>query len=328
MTEFSSARSPPLAKEAPACIAYTIDGGYLFPTLLSALQARGSVAEDTCDIAICHIGAASAASEAVHSICESSGILFRQTAPSDIGNMHVMYARLFLDCILERSYGRILYVDGDTQISGSLRELVSAELSSGMILAAPDPMTIGIRADTREGRRHSAYLESIGLPRSEVGDYFNSGVLCFNAKDLSEIRSACLAEHSRSKRAFRFPDQDLLNLAARGRRQQMSFKWNFPIYFLNHSGVEDDVAPRIYHFMSNPRPWHGAFAPWGAIPFERYAQLIHRYPQLAKLQPQLPAWLRAKYALQQYYKLASENLSALPGDFRRRIALIEKDAAV
>ena len=311
-----------------AYIAYATDEGYLLPTLLSATQARANVEASVADVAVCFIGESSAATEAARRVCDQNHIEFRQAPKDLIRNLPTMYARLFLDHILEPSRERILYIDGDTQIAGSLDELAETRIGRGRVLAVRDPMTFTIDSDSHHWRDRKQYFESIGLPSRQISRYFNSGVMGFNFQDLPDIRTQCLSLLEQQKRPLRFPDQDVLNLALSGRNIDISYKWNFPSYFLNHRGIETAVAPKIYHFMSNPRPWQGPFLPWGKHFFTPYAKFLAMHPDLAHLRKTLPPWRMLKYRLQQYYKLAEENYHWRGNEFRRHVMQVEREAIV
>jgi lipopolysaccharide biosynthesis glycosyltransferase len=75
---------------------------------------------------------------------------------------------------------------------------------------------------------------------------------------------------------------------------------------MRNARVEAQIRPCIYHFMSRPKPWQGAFAPWDARVFMSYVEVMRKYPALAAYNPAMPARLRARYTLQQLYKQATE----------------------
>jgi lipopolysaccharide biosynthesis glycosyltransferase len=66
--------------------------------------------------------------------------------------------------------------------------------------------------------------------------------------------------------------------------------------------VAGAIAPRILHFMSNPKPWHGHFAPWDQAACAPYADIIRRHPELRPYRHAMPAGTRLRYQLQQRYK--------------------------
>jgi lipopolysaccharide biosynthesis glycosyltransferase len=306
------------------CVCYATDDGYLFPTLVSALQAREQVDRQN-DIVICHVGGHSPKAAVVTEICRSEKIEFISVDNAAIDGMHPMFARMFLDRFLSPDYDHVLYVDGDTQISGSLDALLNAELPEGAFLAALDPMVLAIDGAGREWEKRRSYFASIGVPPQQYRRYFNSGVLRLKLGEWAAIRSECQKSPAWGDASLRFPDQDLLNSVCQDRCKTMSFKWNFPIFFLN-CGVRDVIEPRLFHFMSNPRPWQGSFRPWGKEFSTVYADLRAKHPDLSGLMRPLPKWKIGKYWLQQHYKAGIESLSWNTGEVHEKVRAIEAEA--
>jgi lipopolysaccharide biosynthesis glycosyltransferase len=289
------------------CVCYVTDQGYLFPSLMSASQARQNVSPDKTDVVIYYVGPTTSKSELFQSICQNQNIKFARVLSADIDNMHVMFGRLFLDRFMTSNYQHILYIDGDTQIADNLDPLVDVKLPNGMFCAARDPMALAINWKNRVSADQRKYFETIGLSPDRVVNYFNSGVLRADRQGWAEISSRTL-ELIRSRGSnFRFPDQDALNLVAAERYLTMSFKWNFPVFLLN-TGLDKIVKPRIYHFMSNPRPWQGSFQPWGRKWHSTYQELVAKHPELGPHKPGLPAHRYLKYFLQQHYKKRVETV--------------------
>jgi lipopolysaccharide biosynthesis glycosyltransferase len=184
-----------------------------------------------------------------------------------------------------------------------------------------------VRDPSPAWRAQREYFLSIGLPDAGLDRYFNSGVLRASRQDWASIGKECLALVRTRGERFRFPDQDALNLCCGSRRLPMSLKWNFPIFLLN-SGVQRSLRPAIYHFMSNPRPWQGSFAPWGRSWHAPYPRLIAQHPELARFLGPLPISRRIKYTVQQRFKQLAERRRYRRPDIQARIAAIEQDAVI
>jgi len=308
------------------CVCYTTDDGYLLPTLISALQARDHVgAKD--GVVICHIGERGRKAEIVNEACRDAKVEFISVSAQTIGGRHVMFARMFLDLILPADYDSVLYVDGDTQVTGSLQPLLDAPLAAGELLAAPDPMVLMLDNRAPEWGRLRSYFSSIGLSQDRRDLYFNSGVLRFGRNDLGEIRSDCLKLLEIERPPLRFPDQDILNIACAERVRQMSFRWNFPIFFLN-CGFRAAIEPKLFHFMSNPRPWHGPLRPWGEEFSAVYARLTAGRPEFAEMLPRLPRWKLAKYWMQQHVKAYVESATWNTPAMHEKLRALEARALV
>lgn len=268
------------------CISYVTDTQYFFPTAVSAMQARNN-ARSTTDIAIVltenikNMGAA-------RKFCGQHGIklinatelIARKFAKLDKASfagrvsMSAM-GRLLLSEILPRQYETIIYIDGDTQISGSLAELEDMRVAPGKILAALDYVSILDRLN--------------GLEQSVV---FNSGVLKFDRRQwIGPAAFDYYADHGGE-----LHDQGALNAVAGDALVLISSKWNFPKQFLHLLGPE---RPTITHFMAHPKPWDGRFFPWTRKEADVYRQALRENPCLrpfvTKISPlrRIVYWLRS-----------------------------------
>jgi len=289
-----------------ACACFTTDLGYMFPSLLAAIQARQLLDADIADVVI--ILFTQERQDLFSTICRQKGIVLITANPASLQSHTAMYARLFLDELLPAQYSRILYIDGDVQIKASLNGLIQTELPEEAFCAVADPMCISADRGDDRAREIQAYFASLGVENSVAKPYFNSGVLLVNRASWAEISREALKFLTEKPELCRFQDQSALNFAGHARMRPMSFRWNFPIFFRN-CGVEANIQPAIYHFMSKPKPWNGVFPPWNASFFEPYARLLGEYPGLAAYAPAMPVRLRVKYFLQQRVKKLQETAS-------------------
>jgi hypothetical protein len=308
-----------------ACCCYLINQGYLLPTLLSARQARSAISADVGDVIVFCIDTRSDSSKAFEAAYRDSGIELHFIPPVLINHLPIMFARFFLHKLLDPKYKSILYIDGDTQIAGSLDPLLTIPLQSAPFLAARDPMSILLREGSHS--TNGSYLRSIGIEPDKIRLYCNSGVLRLNLPDWKEIGERVLQISAERGHNFKFPDQDPLNIAFGGTYLTMSYKWNFPIFFQG-LGLQDEINPTILHFMSNPRPWDGPFRPWGRPHFDAYDKLTDQFPQLRPLRRKINRLYYVKYYLQQYYKKYFELPTWNTPDVRRRIKEIEGESYI
>jgi lipopolysaccharide biosynthesis glycosyltransferase len=194
------------------------------------------------------------------------------------------YYRLFFPQILPSSIDRIIYLDSDLLVNGSLDELWETPLESHLVAAASD--------------------RNLDMQRSRLGlgpdsPYFNSGVMTLK---LSDWRQENIAERG-LEFALKYPekltncDQDVLNylLAKRSlilhqRWNAMSHLWGLDQQWLQAQGglsEEEKQAqsdPVIIHFAGAgfAKPWHYqcphpwkdryrsilATTPWAGTPLE------------------------------------------------------------
>jgi lipopolysaccharide biosynthesis glycosyltransferase len=296
--------SPPIDAAPKACVCYVVDEGYLFPTLVSAIQARANVSPTMADIIIACIGALSDKAAFMRSLAASYGIVLISVPAARINNLHPMFGRLFLDGFLPPQYERVLYIDGDTQVAGDLTPLLTIDFPLDEFLACRDPaITFGELKPSWKAK-HLQHCETIGFT-GDPADYFNSGMLVINRQGWGEIAHKCLNAYFANEALFKYPDQDALNVAAGHQCQVISNKWNFP-GFLIGSPADTERQPHIYHFMSNPRPWKAAVAPWGQHWAKPYREILIAHPELEAIAPPRERRSQLKYMLQQRIKMLSE----------------------
>jgi lipopolysaccharide biosynthesis glycosyltransferase len=311
----------------PCCICYTSDPSYLLPTFVSAVQARAAASVEKADVAIISFDADAATERVFKNACDAEGILFVPAASAMIDGANAMLARLFLTRLVPKDYQQLLYIDGDTQIRGSLDALIDAPVPAGHFMAATDPMTFEVAKTGRQNRRVANYFRNIGLPLGQTYSYFNSGVLRISRDGWDEIGQAAWAMFRQKKLSSRFPDQDVLNIVGATRQIPMSLAWNFPI-FLRNSRVENTICPIIYHFMGNPKPWQGVFLPWNNEIYKPYVDIVRKYPELASYLRAISGRKRLKYFLQQHYKKQWETFTWGFSARRLRILSYESDLAI
>jgi hypothetical protein len=161
----------------PCCVVYTTDETYLFPTLVSAIQARRFASRAGADVLICHFGVSKSAEAVFAGICAQEGIGLLAVDPRSVENATPMLSRLFLDRFVPDGYAQILYIDGDVRIVRSLDPLIGADVPDGHFLAANDPMTFMLPAADAQSRALAGHLASIGLAPAQAAAYFNTGEL-------------------------------------------------------------------------------------------------------------------------------------------------------
>ncbi len=317
---------PALATGPPnCCIAYTTDEAYLFPTLVSAMQARRHASAAKADVVIFHFSISDRAERDFTAIGAMEQVRLIAVDPRTIEGASPMLARLFLNRFVPAQYDQFLYLDGDVQIQHPIDPLIAADVPPGRFLAANDPMTFMLGDRDGPSRDLAAHLHMIGLDHRHAEGYFNTGVLRIARAgwDVTGARAWKLVRDS--GRPYRFPDQDPLNLVAADARLALSLAWNFPI-FMRNARVEPCIRPRILHYMSNPKPWQGVFAPWGAAAFAAYARAVSDHPALAPYSAGLPLQRRVRYHVQQRYKQMLEAWTWGHGHRRKRILRYEAGA--
>ena len=177
---------------------------------------------------------------------------------------YAAYARIFIPQLLHDEK-RVVYIDGDTLVNGSLGELLEIDLKGC-------PFALGVDCVP------SSYRKVINLPKPSP--YFNSGVMLI---DLDAWRShRCterfLDELNSPAGPNPLGDQDIFCRAFRGEIALLPPKWNFISHFFlfSYEGLERVVGgkeclvfskeqyeearrdTRVFHFLGQTlgRPWY------------------------------------------------------------------------
>ena len=305
-------------------VAYTATPGYLFQTILSAVQARRNV-DDATQVhvaALVEPGAAESELDGRQRPSPSAhGIRVQRVASGVLEGLHPMFGRLFLDRVLPEAIDTVLYLDGDTQVRGPLTPLLDKPLARGRLAAVIDPMSAVRRTHRGLGRRIDRGWDAAGLPPQARQGYVNSGVLMFHRADLASFRERVLAANADHGATFTHADQDAINYALWDVIDHVELEWNYPAFLLGVDWKARDDA-RVVHFMSNPRPWHGSYLPWRREGYRPYADLVRRHPELSPYwgRPALPRALRNH--AQQVYKACSEGRHWRSARFRAALEAV------
>lgn len=183
-----------------------------------------------------------------HSIRINDSI--RKIAESLPCNMHFseeMYYRLFLPWLLP-DCERVLYLDCDILVRGSLSELYDFDLEDNYVGAVHDV--------NKEIRRESIVRLKL------KGDYFNSGVQLLQLERIREKMSqeellSCIDKISREFLLI-YPDQDILNKIYEGRIKEIHKKYNYgAVTSVMHKlkNPEELHNAVVVHFISSNKPW-------------------------------------------------------------------------
>ncbi|MBE6703060.1 MAG: glycosyltransferase family 8 protein [Ruminococcaceae bacterium] len=187
--------------------------------------------------------------------------------------------RLFFHMFVKKECKRLLYIDCDTLITGSLRPLAELDMGDKVIGVVRDSLSI-------------QYKELLGLKPEDL--YFNAGVSLINIPAWNEQKiTEKMLDHIQNVQArYCNPDQDLLNLVLQGRAYILPPNYNLqphhlaftdetyfevykPAVYYTAAELEDARAnPVIFHIYRylGDFPWHkGNLHPANAL-FDQYAK--------------------------------------------------------
>jgi lipopolysaccharide biosynthesis glycosyltransferase len=167
----------------------------------------------------------------------------------------------------------IIYLDSDLLVLRDIKDLADFDLNGSPIAAAADaayqPSQLATpRADgsTPPYDLERCALAITGLAGFAPGEYINSGVMRMNlaalrAEGFGETASRMLDKWNR---LLRLRDQDVFNIALRGRIRHLDPTWNRPVGAIIKQGARlpfglgfkaESNAPAIVHFAGTRKPW-------------------------------------------------------------------------
>lgn len=178
-------------------------------------------------------------------------------------NMHFtkeMYYRLLAAKMLPESVDRVLYLDPDIMIRGSVEEFYNLSFDDNMLIAMPDPLQIE-NPKLPDNRPH---WQRLGIEEGSV--YVNSGVLLMNLALMRErnFDVNSIFEIIEAKRGdLIYPDQDAINIYFRDSMKIWKNLFNYNPGLLANEVVKWGLSkkyrrrenPMIVHFMGPVKPW-------------------------------------------------------------------------
>ena len=172
----------------------------------------------------------------------------------------IVLARLLLDKFLPDDVEKILYLDGDTIVRGSLKDLWDTNIDEYVIGASIEPTV------DRDRKK------SLGL---EFKPYYNAGVLLVNLKKWREKNAGkIILDYYKENDGKLFAnDQDAINGSLNDDIYTLLPKYNFynifyqynykflsklmePVKYIEKKEFEECVKePVIIHYLGEERPW-------------------------------------------------------------------------
>jgi lipopolysaccharide biosynthesis glycosyltransferase len=182
------------------------------------------------------------------------------------------YARLFIPTLLTEA-DRIIYMDCDMVVTGSLREAWECDLGGYILAAARCPTPT------------HAFARAIDLPSNQ---YFNAGFLVFslNAWREEHFAEKCLASVTAPGCAYLSQDESALNDHARGRVNYLPSGFNFYAQTsVWQTALDTPQSIRVIHFITRPKPWNGP-CPFGEI----WRSEIAKLAEFNDFKPAVESW--------------------------------------
>ncbi len=175
------------------------------------------------------------------------------------------YFRLLAASFLPSDTDRILWLDADMAVTGSLRPFYDTELSGAAVAACPHGAVM--KPTMLEN------CERIGIRYPE--QYFNAGVMLCNLRRWREMDiPEKIREILSVPREMKFPGQDLTNLLFNGEVKTEDWRiWNC----MTHSILPDDLpalrkTAKIVHYAGAAKPWIFSDLPFSDVWMDFYSR--------------------------------------------------------
>lgn len=168
-----------------------------------------------------------------------------------------MYYRIFATELLPKTVSKLIYLDCDIIVNGSIKEVFNIDLQDKAIGCVSD-----IYIYTDESQKRLGYASRDG--------YFNSGVLLINLDYWREysVCQKCLTYLNQNYNRLFANDQDVLNAVLHDKKIDLPLKYNFQLQFLsNHffnlqtKEMQEQIKitsnnPIIMHYAYRTKPWN------------------------------------------------------------------------
>lgn len=187
------------------------------------------------------------------------------------------YYRLFMPRLLPKEIEKVLYLDCDLVVCGSLQELWATDLTGKAMAAVYYPDCESMRRACRR----------LGMP--DDAHYFNAGVLLINLAYWREnqFTERCLHFIAEGRYPIIQRDQDVLNAVAASETTPLPWRYNVmenELKLIKRQAVGDELVkiienekqkPVIVHFSFRLKPWEfGCRSPYRRV----YRKTLKRTP--------------------------------------------------
>lgn len=197
--------------------------------------------------------------------CKVPSDIIKYFPMSSLASSHISiatYYRLFMTSLLPETVNKVIYLDCDMIIRGSLDELWNIDLTG---------YALGAVYQDLGWSDHNDCWERLRIPRNR--GYFNAGCLLVNMEyfRMYNFQERAVSYINHNFKRIISHDQDVLNALLYDKTFMLDCKWNFLSGFLSKKIYKSKFPiqckyiqeitdarfdPVIVHFVSKPKPWH------------------------------------------------------------------------
>jgi lipopolysaccharide biosynthesis glycosyltransferase len=275
-------------------VLFTSDRNFLLPTLIAAWNLlKQDAVKLIADVAVVTVGMTTHEVSYLRKLVSQFEIEILNLGDKDLDSQEWTFnkthvptstlARLYTPSLIPSHYTNIVYLDGDIQIVGDLFPLISYDVPSGKLLAAPDRFLLGgtsVGWQSSVWRDDCSYIRSLGIENPD--DYFNAGVIAARSETWKDVCDSALEFFKAHSELCRYHDQSALNAVCKGKTLRLSLAYNFSSSLEAING-EDYITPRLLHFTGANKPWFkDGKSPWQSSFVPLYNDFVDRYPDICR----------------------------------------------
>lgn len=192
-----------------------------------------------------------------------------------------VYYRVLCSELLPKTLDRVMYLDSDILIRGSLKSFYNMDFHGNTIIGILDTLGPAYYRD-----RHYSRLARLGLTEEDI--YVNSGVLLFNLEKMRRtfVLEDFLRQTKEKKDIIDMVDQDMINVYFKGKIDVADEIYNYPALVFSASFLLNWVTggwwkenPKIVHYMGNPKPWHTNYFGKYYFEYRKYYRRLQSYKE-------------------------------------------------
>ena len=133
--------------------------------------------------------------------------LGEKTGIKNFRNSYATYSRAFLDKLLPNSVDKLLYIDSDTVVIGSIAPLMDIDMSEKVIAGCANSTFYGIRKDGKDRKKELNLLSGNKL-------YLHCGVLLYSLENWRKMKcTETIMEVAPKLKEMPYADQTVINNA-------------------------------------------------------------------------------------------------------------------
>ena len=185
------------------------------------------------------------------------------------------YFRLFAHRYIDEKIDRILWLDGDIIVNGSLQEFYYQEFGNKCFIAVEEE-TLG-----RNQKKH----EALNIPNDVI--YVNSGVLLMNLKEMRQrLNDEKIIQYIKeNQQLLEWVDQDVYNglLYNEIKVIERDYTYNCPAWKINNGNKKENGGGgqvRVIHYSGKRKPWKKGYDDEGFDLYWKYGLLDNEYKKV------------------------------------------------